>query len=61
VEEIDKGEDIPTVREKGGGMEIVVILKNSTGDGVRGRGAGDSRKDAAEKPEASVATLNVEA
>ena len=54
---MDKGEDIPTVREKGGGMEIVVILKNSTGDGERERGAGELRKDAPEEPEASVDTI----
>ena len=33
---------------------MAVMLKNSTGDGVKGRGAGDLRKDASEEIEAYI-------
>jgi len=50
VEEVDKEEDIPTEGEKGGGVGIAVMLKNSMGDWVKG--GSDLRKDASEEIEA---------
>jgi len=49
-----KERTFPQRVKKWGGGGMAVMLKNSTGDGVKGRGAGDLRKDASEEIEAYI-------